>query len=121
MVLVKTSETANSELLKSLGVPLIVDDLYSLDDEALHQHQPVRALIFLFKWVATSARDEAAQGGEYDDDFPGFFANQVVNNACASLAILNGVCNIPEVAKGPELTDLISFTTGMDPQVRASS
>jgi Ubiquitin carboxyl-terminal hydrolase, family 1 len=42
---------------------------------------------------------------------------QVVNNACATLAVLNGLCNIPSLPMGQELTDLIAFTAGMDPQV----
>lgn len=104
-------------LLKTLGLPLIVDDLYSLDSDSLATLQPIHALVFLFKWVASS--DERGGGdGVYDDDFPGFFAHQVVNNACATLAVLNGVCNIPQLEMGSELQELISFTTGMDPQTR---
>jgi len=104
-----------SELLKTLGVPLIVDDLYSLDSEVLAALQPLHALIFLFKWVGGT--DETGGGaGAYDESFPGFFANQVVNNACATIAVLNGVCNIPTVTMGTELSDIISFSAGMDPQ-----
>ena len=65
-----------SELLSSLGVPLIVDDLYSLDTESLAALAPLHALIFLFKWTGSS--DETGGGqGTFDYDFPGFFANQV--------------------------------------------
>lgn len=56
--------------------------------------------------------------GEYDPDFQGFFAHQVVNNACATLAVLNGLGNIPSLSSGPQLAELISFTTGMDAQTR---
>ena len=41
-----------------------------------------------------------------------------MNNACATLAVLNGICNIPELEMGEELRDLIAFTTGMDASVR---
>ena len=51
-------------------------------------------------------------------DFPGFFAHQVVNNACATLAVLNALGNIPSLTTGPQLADLMTFTTGMDPQTR---
>ncbi|KZS88713.1 cysteine proteinase [Sistotremastrum niveocremeum HHB9708] len=105
-----------TELLKTLGVPLIVDDLYSLDPSTLASLQPLHALIFLFKWVAPADSSEASV--DYDDAFEGFFANQVVNNACATLAVLNGVCNIPGVGMGSELRGLVDFTTGMDPQTR---
>lgn len=107
------------ELLKTLGVPLIVDDLYSLDSESLVTLQPLHALIFLFKWLPSSATSSAL--GEYDPVFSengGFFAHQVVNNACATLAVLNALGNIPSLTTGPQLRDLLDFTTGMDPQTR---
>ncbi|QRV94122.1 peptidase C12, ubiquitin carboxyl-terminal hydrolase 1 [Ceratobasidium sp. AG-Ba] len=104
-----------TELLKTLGVPLVVDDLYSLDPESLAALQPLRALVFLFKWIGSG--DETGGGqGKYDEEFPGFFAHQVVNNACATIAVLNGVCNIPSLTMGQELADLVSFTAGMDSQ-----
>ncbi|CDO69260.1 hypothetical protein BN946_scf185042.g162 [Trametes cinnabarina] len=104
-----------TELLKTLGVPLVVDDLYSLDAEALAELQPVHALIFLFKWVGGQS-NEPSSGGQYDPEFPGFFAHQVVNNACATLAVLNAIGNIPGLKMGPQLSELLSFTAGMDPQ-----
>ena len=101
------------ELLKTLGVNLIVDDFYSLDPDVLASLQPIHALIFLFKWVANA--DESGGGsGQFDSGFPGFFAHQVVNNACATLAVLNALMNIPALKTGPELDDLRSFTVGMD-------
>lgn len=98
-------------------MPLIVDDLYSLDFESLATLQPIHALVFLFKWVANTDESGGA-AGMYDDNFLGFFAHQVVNNAYATLAVLNALCNIPSLTMGPQLQDLISFTTGMDPQTR---
>ncbi|KAH9485199.1 Ubiquitin carboxyl-terminal hydrolase 2 [Psilocybe cubensis] len=108
-----------TELLKSLGLPLIVDDLYSLDSDSLAALQPLHALIFLFKWIPTSS-DSAAppRAGTDDPDFAGFFAHQVVNNACATLAVLNALGNIPSLQSGPQLAELLQFTAGMDPQTR---
>ncbi|KAH9979089.1 hypothetical protein BGW80DRAFT_1435352 [Lactifluus volemus] len=106
-----------TELLKSLGVPLIVDDLYSLEPSSLAPLHPVRALIFLFKWLPGAGEPDST-GGAYDTAFPGFFANQVVQNACATLAVLNALGNIPDLTAGPELRELLSFTAGMDPQTR---
>ncbi len=103
------------ELLKTLGVPLVVDDLYSLDSASLAELQPLHALIFLFKWVAGQS-NEPSSGGQYDPDFPGFFAHQVVNNACATLAVMNAIANVPGLQMGPQLSELFSFTQGMDPQ-----
>lgn len=104
------------ELLKTLGVPYIVDDLYSLDPEALSALQPLHALIFLFKWLPSNTDEPTSTAGKYDTDFPGFFAQQTVNNACATLAVINALGNIPSLPSGPQLADLMSFTAGMDPQ-----
>ncbi|KAG6866669.1 hypothetical protein C0991_000779 [Blastosporella zonata] len=114
--LTESDPSVFTELLKTLGVPLIVDDLYSLDPETLESLQPLHALIFLFKWIPSSA--DTASAGQYDPDFPGFFAHQVVNNACATLAVLNALGNIPSLPTGPELAELNNFTAGMDPQTR---
>lgn len=95
---------------------MVFDDLYSLDPSALAAHQPLHALIFLFKW--TSDSPDPTSGGDYDTDFPGFFAHQVVNNACATLAVLNALGNIPSLESGQPLGELFNFTQGMDPQTR---
>lgn len=96
-----------------------MDDLYSLDAASLASLQPIHALIFLFKWVpGTSDGTTVSSGGIYDSNFPGFFAHQVVNNACATLAVMNAIGNIPSLPSGPQLTDLINFTNGMDAQTR---
>ncbi|KAH0827325.1 hypothetical protein J3R83DRAFT_3951 [Lanmaoa asiatica] len=105
-----------TELLKTLGVPFIVDDLYSLDPDTLSALQPLHALIFLFKWLPSTSGELSSTVGQYDTDFPGFFAQQTVNNACATLAVINALGNIPSLPSGPQLADLMSFTTGMDPQ-----
>jgi ubiquitin carboxyl-terminal hydrolase L5 len=107
------------ELLKTFGVSLIVDDLYSLDPEALSVLQPLHALIFLFKWLPSSTLGTGPTAlGEPDPTFPGFFAHQVVNNACATLAVINALANIPGLSAGPQLTELLHFTSDMDPQTR---
>ncbi|KAF5351719.1 hypothetical protein D9756_007469 [Leucocoprinus leucothites] len=108
-----------TELLKTLGVPYIVDDLYSLDPESLASLQPIHALIFLFKWVPTmSTSASGTSSGDYDAEFSGFFAHQVVNNACATLAVMNALGNIPDLPSGPQLRDLMSFASELDPQTR---
>ncbi|KAG9019051.1 hypothetical protein FRB90_007007 [Tulasnella sp. 427] len=106
-------------LVYDLGAALglIVDDLYSLDAASLQALQPLRALVFLFKWVATSD-EKGGASGTYDHEFPGFFMRQVVNNACATIAVLNGLFNIPDAEVGEHLSQLQEFSTGMDPETR---
>ncbi|KAF8322168.1 hypothetical protein DL93DRAFT_2163008 [Clavulina sp. PMI_390] len=108
-----------TELLKTLGVDsLIVDDLYSLDDDSVAALQPVHAFIFLFKWVGASGDESSGGSGTYDNEFSGFFANQVVNNACATIAVMNGILNIPDLKMGEQLTGLQSFAPALDPMTR---
>ena len=95
-----------------------MDDLYSLDSDSLAALQPLHALIFLFKWIPSSSEFTGSHSGTNDPDFPGFFAHQVVNNACATLAVLNALGNIPSLKTGAQLSDLMQFTVGMDPQSR---
>ncbi|KAI5477221.1 ubiquitin carboxyl-terminal hydrolase L5 [Pseudohyphozyma bogoriensis] len=47
-------------------------------------------------------------------------SQQVITNACATLAILNATLNIdsPEVQLGDELSNLKSFSEGLDPETR---
>ena len=40
-----------------------------------------------------------------------------MNNACATIAIVNALGNIPGVTVGPILTNLFEFAPGMDPLV----
>lgn len=105
--------------MKTLGVPFIVDDLYSLDPESLAALQPIHALFFLFKWVPTTSTSSAGtSASDYDPDFSGFFAHQVVNNACATLAVMNALGNIPHLQSGSQLRELLSFASELDPQTR---
>ncbi|ODO03153.1 hypothetical protein I350_05998 [Cryptococcus amylolentus CBS 6273] len=86
-----------SQLLNDLGVKgLQVDDLYSLDTETLATLKPIHALIFLFKYVSSEEeKGGETQGVEVDPLSSGvWFANQVINNSCGTLAALNAVSTL---------------------------
>jgi hypothetical protein len=94
MGLIRRSYVATKrELLRLLGTPLIMDELYTLDyatlsSDPLNTISPVQALIFLFKWTADREGDDVGEGGArgpktggvYDPEFAergGFYAKQV--------------------------------------------
>lgn len=72
-------------------------------------------LVFLFKW--RSEKDDR----KFETDIPKdlFFANQVINNACATQAILSILMNIKsdKVQLGKALTDFKEFTKDFTPEV----
>lgn len=54
--------------------------------------RPVYGLIFLFKWEQNLETDKPATEG----DAPVYFAQQIINNACATQAMLSILLNQPD-------------------------
>lgn len=76
--------------------------------------RPIHGLIFLFKWLP----GDEPSGTVVTDDRLGriFFAKQVINNACATQAILSVLlnCSHPDVQLGPNLLELKEFCQSFD-------
>ncbi|KNE73399.1 hypothetical protein AMAG_20779 [Allomyces macrogynus ATCC 38327] len=88
----------------------------------LRDHLFSLAVIFCFPLVDAAS---AAEMHEFHGPNPPaslFFANQVINNACASQAILHAIYNLTAMSNGYELGDLLTlfrdFTADMSPSVR---
>eukprot|EP00177_Eucheuma_denticulatum_P005007 GFKZ01009126.1.p1 GENE.GFKZ01009126.1~~GFKZ01009126.1.p1 ORF type:complete len:326 (-),score=60.81 GFKZ01009126.1:985-1962(-) len=105
-----------TELLVVIGVRNVqVEELYSLDRSLFPTHSKVHGLVFLFKYEKNSP--EFPRAGTLVSPPPSslFFANQSIQNACATQAILSIVMNTPDLEIGEELTRFREFTQGMDP------
>lgn len=101
-----------------------IDELYSIDSDSLRTLAPVHAVIFLFKYGKLD-REYAAKNepidGTYDPYYREkgiFFANQTIQNACATQAVLNSLLNKTDsVDIGEELGNIKLFITGFDPEL----
>ena len=102
-----------SELIKNIGVKGVqVDEIIDMDILEVG-NEPVYGLIFLFKYMQNSGYKPNVLT-TWDNDL--FFAKQEVQNACATQAILGILLNnTDKLDIGPTLTELKTFTNGMDP------
>lgn len=80
--------------------------------------RPIHGLIFLFKWT----KDEDPTGSLVQDSRLEkiFFARQVIENACATQAILSVLlnCRHPDIRLGHTLTELKEFCQGFDANMK---
>ncbi|KAI0067512.1 cysteine proteinase [Artomyces pyxidatus] len=105
-----------SSLVRTLGIRGVeVVEIYDIEPWAVNHLSP-HGLIFCFLWHKdhhrpTDFEDPAAERV--------WFANQLSDDACASLAILNVLLNCPNCDLGQQLTDFRDDTAQMSPVVRS--
>src|SRR5271155_3623495 len=75
--------------------------------------RPVHGLIFLYHWQPEPNEEEV----ELSCPENLWFANQVIDNSCASLALLNIILNVPNLNVGEHLTQFKEFTKDFSPPV----
>jgi ubiquitin carboxyl-terminal hydrolase L5 len=78
--------------------------------------RPVHGLIFLFHWKQEPNEEEV----ELSCPENLWFANQVIDNSCASLALLNIILNVPDLDIGDHLSQFREFTKDFSPPVSLS-
>lgn len=97
-------------LVRKLGISgLEVVELYAIEPWAVENLNP-HGLIFCFLW-----RKDTHRAGDFEDPAAEqvWFANQLSDDSCASLAILNVLLNCPECNVGQDLIDFKTDTQKM--------
>ncbi|KAI9787743.1 MAG: hypothetical protein M1839_000275 [Geoglossum umbratile] len=107
-----------SVMLREFGVKDVkVQEVFTMDREILDGlNKPVHGLIFLFRW-----REDDPDKQEPSCPEEVWFANQTIGNACATIALLNIVNNIPSVDLGENLEGFKQFTKDFTPALRGYS
>ncbi|GAB7363355.1 hypothetical protein MBLNU230_g3635t1 [Neophaeotheca triangularis] len=105
-------------MLKEMGVQgVTISEVISLDEVMLAMlPQPVHALIFLFQYV--EGEDDKASKSCPEDVW---FANQISDSNCGTVAMLNIVNNVPGLTIGDELKRFKDATQSMSPYSRGDA
>ncbi|XP_015782925.1 ubiquitin carboxyl-terminal hydrolase isozyme L5-like [Tetranychus urticae] len=117
--LIESDPGVFTELIRSFGVTGIqVEELWSLNEDNFEPLKPIHGLIFLFKWLP----GEEPSGSIVRDSRleKMFFAKQVINNACATQAILSVLlnCSHSDVSLGETLSEFREFSSSFDPAMK---
>uniref|UniRef100_A0A3P8UR93 Ubiquitin carboxyl-terminal hydrolase n=1 Tax=Cynoglossus semilaevis TaxID=244447 RepID=A0A3P8UR93_CYNSE len=104
-----------TELIKGFGCKgAQVEEIWSMEPENFENLKPVHGLIFLFKWQpGEEPAGSIVQDSRLDQIF---FAKQVINNACATQAIVSVLlnCSHSDMLLGDTLTEFREFSQSFD-------
>ncbi|KAJ2615006.1 ubiquitin carboxyl-terminal hydrolase [Coemansia sp. RSA 1365] len=118
--LIESDPGVFTELINNMGVSEVqVEELYSLDVATLRAMEPVHGLIFLFKWQAGAGSSDSQEANINRNNEEVYFAQQIIQNACATQAILSVLLNRAEdIELGETLRNLRSFSVDLPPDMR---
>jgi len=111
-------------LVDNLGVKNVqFEEMIALDADYLEQQSPVYGVIFLFKYPVGQKRTDQAVDGQYDFAASEniFFANQTIQNACATQAILSVLLNHGDLDLGDQLREFKEFTQAFPAELRGET
>ncbi|CAG8662394.1 5429_t:CDS:2 [Cetraspora pellucida] len=104
--LIESDPGVFTELIKKFNVGGIqVEEVWSLDSQTMEELKHV-----FQAWHSGSHPD-----ADLSIDDTVYFAKQVINNACATQAILSILLNCPSIDLGPDLQQFKEFTKDFDP------
>lgn len=95
-----------------------MEELWSLSADSFDHVKPIHGLIFLFKWLpGDESSGPVVQDSRLDKIF---FAKQVINNACATQAILSVLLNLQhaDVELGDTLSSFKDFVSSFDSSMK---
>lgn len=124
--LIESDPGCFTELIRGFGVAnVIVEELYGLSEQNFQNLHPIYGLIFLFKWQkADDTKADIVRDSRLERLF---FAKQVINNACATQAILSVLLNAPTkktdgdsvgIELGETLINFKEFSKDFDPTMK---
>jgi len=121
--LIESDPAVFTELLEKFGVSgAQLEEIYCMDDQTFESLQPIHGLVFLFKidkdqYTAEQSKSVVSPPANM------FFAKQVINNACATQALLSLLLNVKheDLKLGDTLTEFKEFTKDFDPALRGLS
>lgn len=120
--LIESDPGVFTELIRGFGCTGVqVEEIWSLDDETIKRLNPIHGIIFLFKWRSGEEADGSIVRDSRLDEI--FFAKQVINNACATQAIISILMNVhhSDLNLGENLTNFKEFSKAFDPALKGLS
>ena len=114
-----------TEMIKNLGCQeLQLTEIWSFDDQmTFNRIKPIEGFILLFEYNKKAIEYMRNEYCEIDlDEYTDlFFAKQIINNACATQAILSILMNLPHINIGPILQQFKNETMPLTPQKRGEA
>ncbi|XP_026731101.1 LOW QUALITY PROTEIN: ubiquitin carboxyl-terminal hydrolase isozyme L5-like [Trichoplusia ni] len=117
--LIESDPGVFTQLIRKFGATGVqVEELWTMEDGIFETLRPVHGLIFLFKYLQHEEPSGPVVTDRRLDKI--YFARQVINNACATQAVVSLLlnCDHPDVNIGPELSTLKEFSMSFDPKMR---
>lgn len=117
--LIESDPEIFSDLIQKIGAKnLILEEVLSLDAADLQRYKKVYGLVFLHAYKGTLISEVNSKGDPQSEGI--YFAKQVVDNSCASVALLNLLGNLPDEHFDESLKQFLDYTRVAEPYTRGA-